>query len=943
MNQLVNKMFATVGFLSRFGHGGKSFGRTASIVAGILLVATSLAQAATFSIGDRVNATATLNVRSTPAGTAVGQHFTGDLGTVSGGPTNAAFGGVTYSWWRVTWDTAPTSGWSIQDAIAKVTATPIVTSVTPNPAIGANTALTLAINGSGFVSGATVTLRLGSETFNISAANTTFISASRIDIRVTLGNDPVIWTAQVTNPGGQSSSQMNFQVNAPVPIITSLSPISANAGGSPFILTVNAPTFHGASVVRWKGNNLATVPVVTPGGLTTALQATVPASLIAVAGSALVTVFSPGPGGGISSAVTFPINSVGPLLTSVTPNPATGANNPQTLSLNGSGFVSGATVTLRLGSQTFNISAANTTFVSASRIDINVILGNDPLVWTAQVTNPGGQSSSQIGFQVNAPVPIITSLSQNSANAGGPQFTLTVNGPTFHETSMVRWNGNNLVTVPVVTPGGLITALQATVPASFIAVAGSALVTVFSPGPGGGTSPAVSFPINNVGPQLTSVTPNPATGANGPQSLRLDGGGFVSGATVTLRLGSQTFNISAANTTFVSANRVDVFVTLGNDPLIWTAQVTNPGAQSSIQVSFQVNAPVPIITSLSQNSANAGGSQFILTVNGPRFHGASVVRWNGIDLATTPVMTPGGLTTDLQATVPASLIAVAGSAAITVYSPGPGGGTSSAATFSIRASGSCATEPAEIARVPSVNFNDRPVGQLIDSIVFHTTEGNYASAINRLTDTSVPLEQRVSAHYVIKSTGEIVQLVDLSKRGWHANYYNDRSIGIEMVGYAGQSSTWNPENLAALENLVAWLATQYPIPIQHPAGDASSYPNCRYNEPGFVAHSQVQSDSCTGFGVKADPGPYFPWTTFVENVQAKASCRPNLAFRIETGNRISISWPLIHTGFTLEAALSHGPGASWNPVSPPPTVIAGRYWVTNNLTGGTKFYRLRKP
>ena len=35
------------------------------------------------------------------------------------GPTNAAYNGNRYDWYKVTWDTAPTSGWSIQDGLAK--------------------------------------------------------------------------------------------------------------------------------------------------------------------------------------------------------------------------------------------------------------------------------------------------------------------------------------------------------------------------------------------------------------------------------------------------------------------------------------------------------------------------------------------------------------------------------------------------------------------------------------------------------------------------------------------------------------------------------------------------------------------------------------------------------------------------------------------------------
>ncbi len=92
-------------------------------------------------------------------------------------------------------------------------------------------------------------------------------------------------------------------------------------------------------------------------------------------------------------------------------------------------------------------------------------------------------------------MPVIQSLSPSSATAGGSGFTLTVNGATFDQSSVVQWNGANLATIPTVSIGET-TALTAQVPASDIASSGSAQVTVFTPGPGGGTSSPASFTVN---------------------------------------------------------------------------------------------------------------------------------------------------------------------------------------------------------------------------------------------------------------------------------------------------------------------------------------------------------------------------------------------------------------------------------------------------------------
>ena len=84
--------------------------------------------------------------------------------------------------------------------------------------------------------------------------------------------------------------------------------------------------------------------------------------------------------------------------------------------------------------------------------------------------------------------PTLTTLSPSSAVAGGPAFTLTVNGSNFVSGSVVRWNGANRTTTFVSA-----TQLTAAITAADIAAAGSASVTVQNPG--GAVSNALTFTI----------------------------------------------------------------------------------------------------------------------------------------------------------------------------------------------------------------------------------------------------------------------------------------------------------------------------------------------------------------------------------------------------------------------------------------------------------------
>ena len=103
------------------------------------------------------------------------------------------------------------------------------------------------------------------------------------------------------------------------------------------------------------------------------------------------------------------------------------------------------------------------------------------------------------------------------------------------------------------------------------------------------------------------------------------------------------------------------------------------GRSNAVLVTFSTaNNPAPATSSIAPSSANAGSSGFTLTVNGTGFIAASQVQWNGAN-RTTSYVSP----TQLTATIGAVDVLNAGSAAVTVVNPTPGGGTSNSQTFTI--------------------------------------------------------------------------------------------------------------------------------------------------------------------------------------------------------------------------------------------------------------------
>ena len=540
---------------------------------------------------------------------------------------------------------------------------PSISSITPSSATAGGPASTLTVNGTGFITGATVNFGSSPAITPSSVTSTQIVATIPAADIATAGTVNVT----VTNPaGGGTSNAQTFTINNPAPTATSLSPTSATAGGAAFTLTVNGTGFVSTSVVKFNGAAKTTTFVSA-----TQLTAAITAADIATAGTATVTVTNPAPGGGTSGNLSFTINAAsGPTLTSIAPTSATVGGAAFTLTLTGTGFVAGATVN-------FGSSPAITpSSVTSTQIVATIPAADIATAGTVNVTvtNPaGGGTSNAQTFTINNPAPTATSLSPTSANAGGAAFTLTVNGTGFVSTSVVKFNGAAKTTTFVSA-----TQLTAAITAADIATAGTATVTVTNPAPGGGTSGNLSFTINAVsGPTLTSIAPATATVGGAAFTLTLTGTGFVAGATVNFGSNPAITPSSVTSTQIVATIPAADIATAGTV----NVTVTNPaGGGTSNAQTFTINNPAPTATSLSPTSATAGGAAFTLTVNGTGFVSTSVVKFNGAAKTTTFVSA-----TQLTAAITAADIATAGTATVTVTNPAPGGGTSGNLSFTINA------------------------------------------------------------------------------------------------------------------------------------------------------------------------------------------------------------------------------------------------------------------
>ncbi|HLJ15033.1 MAG TPA: hypothetical protein VKV15_11090 [Bryobacteraceae bacterium] len=484
-----------------------------------------------------------------------------------------------------------------------VSAGATITLLSPPSTTAGGPVFTLTVNGSGFANGAAVN-------WNGPALPTTFVSANQLTASVAANLITTPSTVSITvSSGGVTSAPVSFTVSAGA-TISLLSPPSTTAGGPAFTLTVNGSGFANGASVNWNGSALPTT-YTNPGQLT----ASVAANLIAIPSTVSITVSS----GGVTSAPASFTVSAGATISSLSPPSTTAGGSAFTLTVNGSGFANGAAVN-------WNGSALPTTFVSANQLTASVAANLITTPSTVSITvSSGGVTSGPVSFTVSAGA-TISSLSPASTTAGGPAFTLTVNGSGFANGASVNWNGSALPTM-FASPGQL----TASVPANLIVTAATATITVMS---GGVTSNSSSFIVAVPGPTITSLGPGMVTAGGSAFTLTVTGAGFAPDATVQ-------WNGSALTTTFVSATQVTAAVPANLIAATGTATITvisGGGTSSALTISI-ASLVIPTIT-LTAIQPTAVPTQ---SVNiGVQLSGAAPVALQGtLSLAFSPL--PSGL------------------------------------------------------------------------------------------------------------------------------------------------------------------------------------------------------------------------------------------------------------------------------------------------------------
>ena len=551
-----------------------------------------------------------------------------------------------------------------------------LTSVSPNTAFAGTGPLTIQLAGSNF--GASDVVRFNgtnlSTTYNSPQSLTAIIPANLL---TNAGN----FTVSVVNALGSVTNAVNFAVTLQ---ITGLSPASVNAGGPAFSITA---TLTGgvtrASFLTYGGTQLVTTAFTS-----TTITATVPASLIANAGTPPVFATD---GNNISNTVNHLV--LGTLtLTTISPNYVDAGSAGVSITLLGVGFD-------RLSTATANGVSLATTFVNSTTLTALVPANTIATPGTIQigVTDSQNRTSNQLPLAVLTPL-TITSLSPASANAGAAQFILTVNGTGFDTSTVIFWNNGG--TTALATTFVSSTQLTAVVPASLLANGGTA--TVFAIDRRERTSNAVSFSILGASNRLTITSLNPSVAQTGTVvNLIITGTGFATAGAFDPEVSNSVtvlFGSFAIGGTILSGTQIAVTIPAAANsvPGVIPVSVRLNDGRTSNSLPFN-SIQNPYITNVSPSTVNVNQTGQIITVDGLLFNSGSLILVNGQPVPTTYINS-----TRLTAVLPA----IPGGGYVSIQVSNPRGLLSN--TIYIEATGSNRTQVLLTSILPSSTLQGGP-------------------------------------------------------------------------------------------------------------------------------------------------------------------------------------------------------------------------------------------
>ncbi len=439
--------------------------------------------------------------------------------------------------------------------------------------------------GTGFTSSSTVE-------WNGTALTTSYVSASSLTALVPAVNLAAAGTAAITVADGSSSeaksSVVDFTISAQTaPVISSLAPSMALAGGTAFQLIVTGTNFAPTASLMWNGHSIPT-----SFDSATQLTAQITAAQIATAASIAVTVVNDPAPGGTSKATVFTVSAQPPVptLTAISPPSIPAGSPPLKLTLTGSGFTPNTAVSY--GNALYQPTYISPTKLQLTNFSVLVYAQGDILF---SVVDPASGWSNTLALAITPPIPVISTINPATVFAAQGAVSLNVTGLYFTGTSTIYVNGTARTTTNV---NGVLTAQLS---AADVATAGKAAITVKDSAAGDTPSNTVDLLIQSLPPlALTKLSPASVPSGNAAFMLTVFGNGFGTSSTVAwngLPLATTHISVSELRAS-VSAAQVE---NVGSVPIT----VINPANQGGTSSALALSIIAPSIDAVSFHINNA--------------------------------------------------------------------------------------------------------------------------------------------------------------------------------------------------------------------------------------------------------------------------------------------------------------------------------------------------
>jgi AmpD protein len=159
--------------------------------------------------------------------------------------------------------------------------------------------------------------------------------------------------------------------------------------------------------------------------------------------------------------------------------------------------------------------------------------------------------------------------------------------------------------------------------------------------------------------------------------------------------------------------------------------------------------------------------------------------------------------------------------------------------------------------LPAGRFGGPHIADLFTNRVDFTADASFAD-LRGLT---------VSAHFLVRRDGRVLQFVSCNDRAWHAGVScfggreqcNDFSVGIEVEG--SDHVAFSPAQYQSLAALTLGLGERYPL-------------------IAVAGHEHIAPSR------KTDPGPFFSWENFAESILESAAPAPEASARLVVAYRL---------------------------------------------------------